>query len=120
MIKVFLHEFKRLCLNRTVQVLSALSVVFAVLLVYVVISNTDYGVYGSRAYRSGLDAIAHAKTVYKPSYGFVTPEKLAASLKVYQDTAVDYPEPDTGRCKRKENSASVSCAPAAAVYLRYP
>lgn len=108
MIKVFLHEFKRLCLNRTVQVLSALSVVFAVLLVYVVISNTDYDVYGSRAYRSGLDAIAHAKTVYKPSYGFVTPEKLAASLKVYQDTAVDYPEGQIPDAVREKKTAPLS------------
>ena len=105
MLNVFFHEFKRLCLNKTVQALSILSVLFTILLVYVVIANTRYGSYESPAYRSGLDAVAHARTVYAPSYGSVTAEKLESALRTYQDIAEDYPEGEIPDALREKTTA---------------
>ncbi len=108
MLNVFFHEFKRLCLNKTVQALSILSVLFTILLVYVVIANTRYGSYESPAYRSGLDAVAHARTVYAPSYGSVTAEKLESALRTYQDIAEDYPEGEIPDALREKTTAPLS------------
>lgn len=108
MLGVFCEEFKRLCRNRTVWTLSVLSVMLSVLLVYVVISNVSYGVPGQPSFRAGADAITHAKATYAPSCGPVTPEKLEAALKTYQDTADAYPGGVVPDAVREEKTAPLA------------
>ncbi|WP_195267697.1 ABC transporter permease [Eubacterium sp. 1001713B170207_170306_E7] len=92
MLNVFCMEFKRLFKSRMVWILSAASLVVALLLCVMVVNNVSYGRRDDPDYKVGLPAIPALKEAYKPLYGAVTPEKLESAFETYIDASNAYEE----------------------------